>query len=111
MQIVLLPGPSGQTLTQKAAEAIARVYSWQLQIQERLTHQIATRLFTDLQAAGVLLLCQASHMCMVARGVEQHASSTVTVAAYGVFESDHVLRRRVVQRLRSQQLHGQWSHR
>ena len=100
VQIVSLPGSSGKKLTHQLAESIARVYSCQLQIQERLTHQIATRLFTDLRAAGVLLLCKASHMCMVARGVEQHASSTVTVAAYGVFESDPVLRRQVVHQLK-----------
>lgn len=104
-----MPGPGGQRLTQQLAESIAREYSWQLQIQERLTHQIATRLCTELQAAGVMLLCQASHMCMVARGVEQHASSTVTVASYGIFESDHLLRRQAIHQLKTEGAHSQVS--
>lgn len=99
LQVAVLPGPSGKRLTQKLAEATAMIYSCRLQIQERLTHQIAAHLLAELQAAGVLLLCKASHMCMVARGVEQHASSTVTVAAYGVFEHDHALRRQAMRQL------------
>lgn len=101
LQIVLLPGNNGQKLSQKLAESVVQTYTQQLQIQERLTHQIATRLCAELHPAGVLVLCKASHMCMVARGVEQHASSTITVAAYGIFELDHVLRSQVVHRLRA----------
>lgn len=108
MQIVALAGSGGKKLTQKLAEAVAKIYTCRLQIQERLTHQIAARLFTELQASGVLLLCKASHMCMVARGVEQHASSTVTVAAYGIFESDNVLRQQVLQQLKSAPSSRQW---
>ena len=101
VQIVLLPGASGRKLPQKLAASVVQIYSQQLQIQERLTHQIATHLYTDLQAAGIIVLCKASHMCMVARGVEQHASSTITMAAYGAFEIDHVLRSQVIHQLRA----------
>jgi len=44
-------------------------------------------------------------MCMVARGVEQHSSSTATMAAYGAFESDPILRGQVLHGLRSRQPH------
>lgn len=78
-----------------------RRFSRRLQIQERLTHQIAEALHSSLGASGTIVLCRATHMCMVARGVEKHASSTVTMAVYGVFESDHALRGRAIQRLRA----------
>lgn len=50
-------------------------------------------------AAGTLVVCEASHMCMVARGVEKHASSTVTMAARGACNQDVALRAMLLQRL------------
>ena len=50
-------------------------------------------------AAGTLVVCEASHMCMVARGVEKHASSTITMAVRGACEQDIALRSRLLERL------------
>ena len=97
-----MPGASGAHLSHSLAEQVTRASSRRLQIQERLTHQIASALHSSLQPAGTLVLCQAAHMCMVARGVEKHASSTVTMAAYGIFETDHTLRAQALQRLHRQ---------
>lgn len=101
MQAICIPGSCGARLTRDQLEAVLKAYSSRLQIQERLTHQIADALHTSLGAAGTLVLCRAAHMCMVARGVEKHASSTLTMAAHGVFESNHVLRSQALQRLQA----------
>jgi len=68
---------------------IVDVYSKRLQVQERLGQQIADAVMMNshLQASEVLVLCESAHMCMVARGVEEHASSTVTTAARGGWAS------------------------
>lgn len=47
----------------------------------------------------MLVVCEASHMCMVARGVEKHASSTLTTAARGAAQHDAALRSEMLQRL------------
>ena len=53
------------------------------QMQERLTEQIADALFTGLEAAGVLVVLDATHSCVTARGTRQSKSTTVTLATRG----------------------------
>lgn len=103
VQVICLPGHSGARLLQNQAQAIVQAFSKRLQIQERLTHQIADAIHSSTGAAGTLVLCRAKHMCMVARGVEKHASSTATIAACGVFESNHALRSQALQGLQLEQ--------
>lgn len=64
-----------------------------LQVQERLTAEIARVVADTLEARGVLVVCEAQHLCMKMRGVEKQHSSTVTVDYTGVFETDPGLRR------------------
>jgi GTP cyclohydrolase I len=85
--------------TQAAAlSQIVEVFSRRLQVQERLTQQIA-----DAAAAvvgpeqDVLVLCESAHMCMVARGVEEHASATLTTGARGLFAENAVARSKALQ--------------
>ena len=52
---------------------------------------------------GALVACEASHMCMVARGVEKHASSTITTAARGAYLQRTALRSQMLQRLMQHQ--------
>lgn len=103
VQVICLPGRHGSRLSRDQAQAIVHAFSKRLQIQERLTHQIADAVHSGASAAGTLVLCRAKHMCMVARGVEKHASSTVTIAACGLFESNHTLRNQALQSLKHKQ--------
>lgn len=68
------------------------VYARRLQIQEQMTNQIAKALEKYLGAKGVLVMAQAEHMCMSARGIKKPGSKTVTFASTGVFEEDRNLR-------------------
>ncbi len=70
---------------------IARViegYSHRLQLQERLTTQVADGLMEVLQPQGVLVIIEAEHMCMTIRGVKKPGSHTVTSAVRGVFHKN-----------------------
>lgn len=83
-----VPGPSGLTLMHSQLQEVVEVFTRRLQVQEKITHQVADALQSLLEPAGVLVVCQAAHMCMVARGVESHASSTLTTVVRGKVERD-----------------------
>ena len=63
-------------------------YSRRLQIQERLTAEIADTLASVLQPRGVAVIIQASHDCLSSRGVAMHGVSMTTRRLLGVFEHD-----------------------
>ncbi|MDP6928970.1 MAG: GTP cyclohydrolase I FolE [Planctomycetota bacterium] len=64
------------------------VYARRLQVQERLTHQIAQAIEDVLKPKGVGVLIEASHLCMMMRGVQKQNSSTVTSCLLGNFRKD-----------------------
>jgi GTP cyclohydrolase I len=68
----------------RLAETLAR----RLQLQERLTSEIATTLFEGLQALGVMVVIEAEHTCMTLRGVKKPGAVTVTSAVLGGFRKD-----------------------
>lgn len=77
----------------RLVDAFAR----RLQLQERLTNQIARALDEALKPKGVAVIIEASHGCMTTRGVNQHGVSMVTKCWLGEFKSDPGLRREVME--------------
>ena len=67
------------------------VFAKRLQIQEKLTSQIAETLQSVLDPLGVAVLIDASHQCMTTRGVHKPESSTVTKKMIGIFKEDKIL--------------------
>jgi len=63
------------------------VYSRRLQVQERLTTQIANTLMEELDPLGVAVVLRGEHLCMRMRGVEKQNSAVVTSAMLGVFRT------------------------
>lgn len=64
------------------------IFAKRLQIQERLTQQVADTIQEAINPAGVGVICQAQHLCMMMRGVEKQHSSTITSAMLGVFRDN-----------------------
>jgi GTP cyclohydrolase IA len=67
---------------------ITDIFSKRLQVQERLTQQIAETLFDNLQPLGVMVVMEAEHTCMTMRGVKKAGSKTITSAVLGGFRKD-----------------------
>ena len=67
---------------------LVEVYARRLQVQERLTTQIANTLMEELDPQGVGVVLEASHFCMMMRGVEKQGSRTLTSALRGAFRED-----------------------
>ena len=81
-----LPGKKVIGLSKVAR--VVDVYARRLQVQERLTTQIATSLSESLNAVGVGVVIEAVHYCMVMRGVQKQRSKTVTSSMIGTFRED-----------------------
>ena len=58
-------------------------YARRLQLQEQLTNQICEAIYTNLNAKGVMVVCEAEHTCMTCRGVKKMGSKTVTYSVMG----------------------------
>ena len=72
---------------------LVEVFSRRLQVQERLTNQIAETVVDKLNPLGVAVVVEATHLCMAMRGVEKQNSVALTHAMRGVFQEDPAVRR------------------
>ena len=95
--------PNGYITGLSKIARVVDVFSRRLQVQERLTHQILNSIKETLNPLGVAVVIEASHLCMMMRGVEKQNSVTTTSAFWGEFEKNET--RSEFVKLISAQLH------
>jgi len=79
--------PNGKVIGLSKIARLVDVFARRLQVQERLTRQIADAIAEAIDPQGVAVILEAQHLCMMMRGVEKQHSSTVTSAMLGVFKT------------------------
>lgn len=82
--------PDGKVIGVSKLARLVEIYTRRLQIQERLVGNIADDIMKYLNAKGCMVICEAKHLCMVARGVEKQNSTMITNAIRGVFIENNV---------------------
>lgn len=83
--------PDGKVVGLSKLARCVEVYAKRLQLQERMTDQIAEAVMEHLSPKGVMVLTEAEHLCMTMRGIKKPGSKTVTYVAKGVFREDMAL--------------------
>lgn len=91
--------PNGKMIGLSKLARIVNVYARRLQVQERLTAEVCDAVARSLDAKGVIVVCNAQHLCMKMRGVEKQESSTTTTDYVGEFETNLSLRNEFFQSL------------
>jgi len=84
--------PNGQVVGLSKVARVVDCFARRLQVQERLTNQVADALIEHLGAHGVAVVMEASHTCMMMRGVQKQRSTTVSSAMRGSFETNQLTR-------------------
>lgn len=79
--------PDGKIVGLSKLSRLADCFARRLQVQERMTDQIADSLMEHLKPKGAAVIIRARHMCMESRGIKQHGPNTVTHALRGVFKT------------------------
>ena len=83
--------PDGEVIGLSKMARTVEVFAKRLQLQERMTSQIADAFMEELNPKGVMVMIEAEHMCMTMRGIKKPGTKTVTVMARGSFENDECL--------------------
>ena len=83
--------PNGEVVGLSKIARTVEVFAKRLQLQERLTAQIADVFMEELKPQGVMVLIEAEHMCMTMRGIKKPGTKTVTVVTRGVFDDNDKL--------------------
>jgi GTP cyclohydrolase I len=79
--------PQGRVIGLSKVPRVVDVFARRLQVQERLTTEIADAIAEAIEPQGVAVILEAQHLCMMMRGVEKQHSATVTSAMRGVFKT------------------------
>ena len=83
--------PNGRVAGLSKLARTVEVFARRLQLQEKMTGEIADALMDNLDAKGVLVVAKAEHMCMTMRGIKKPGSNTVTLVKRGAFQDDDKL--------------------
>jgi GTP cyclohydrolase I len=94
--------PDGKVLGLSKIPRLVEMFARRLQVQERLTVQIAETLDKELSPRGVAVVIEAIHLCMMMRGVEQQNSFAITSSLRGAFQSDLKTRSEFMELIRHQ---------
>lgn len=86
--VAYIPGTDGRVIGLSKFARLVDGYARRLQVQERLTSQIADAMQNSLDPKGVMVVIEAEHLCMSMRGVKQAGSTTVTSAVRGLFRTN-----------------------
>ena len=95
--VAYIPGESGRITGLSKLARLVEGFAQRLQVQERMTSQIADSINDVLEPRGALVVIEAEHLCMSMRGVRKPGTVTVTSAVRGVFRSDVATRSEALQ--------------
>jgi GTP cyclohydrolase I len=84
--------PAGKVIGLSKIPRLVDLYARRLQVQERMTRQIADQLHALLQPRGVAVVVEALHLCMMMRGVRKHDARMTTSAMHGAFRTNSATR-------------------
>lgn len=91
--------PNGKVVGLSKLARTVEIYARRLQVQERMTNQIADAVMDHLKPGGVMVVLEAEHLCMTMRGVKKPGSKTVSIATRGAFAENVELQNRFFQML------------
>jgi len=94
--------PDGKVVGVSKLARLVEVYARRLQIQERMTGQIADDIMQYIDAQGCMVVCEAQHLCMTARGVEKQQSVMITSGVRGVFHTQKEIREEFLNLIKKQ---------
>jgi GTP cyclohydrolase I len=98
--------PNGKVIGLSKLPRLVEVFSRRLQVQERLTTQIAETIQRVIQPHGVGVVIEARHLCMMMRGVEKQHSAAVTSAMFGCFRDEQETRNEFLALIRNKSANG-----
>lgn len=98
--------PNGKVIGLSKLPRLVDIFSRRLQVQERLTTQIAETLQRVIEPQGVGVVVEARHLCMMMRGVEKQHSAAVTSAMLGAFRNEHETREEFLSLIRAKAGNG-----
>lgn len=90
--IAYIPGPDGKVCGLSKLARLVDGYARRLQVQERLSQQVADALIERLGACGAMVVIEAEHLCMTVRGVRKPGSSTTTSSVRGIMQDSAATR-------------------